>query len=59
MLLVIHRYRTVFFFNTTQPVSLEIIKPWSVTYPSTLKSLQKIELEFLETVLVGIDRAIL
>ena len=58
MLLVIHRYRTVFFFNTIQPVSLEIIKTWSVTYPRTLESLQKLELGFLERVLIGIDRAI-
>ena len=35
MLLVIQRYRIVF-FNTIQPVSLDIIKPWSVTSRSTL-----------------------
>ena len=33
------------FFNTIQPVSLDIIKPWSVTCPSTLESLQKLEVE--------------
>ena len=33
------------FFNTIQPVSLDIIKPWSVTCPSTLESLQKLEFE--------------
>ena len=31
------------FFNTIQPVGLDIIKPWSVTCPSTLESLQKSE----------------
>ena len=33
------------FFNTIQPVSVDIIKPWSVTCPSTLESLQKLEFE--------------
>ena len=33
------------FFNTIQPVSLDIIKPWSVTCPGTLDSLQKLEFE--------------
>ena len=33
------------FFNNIQPVSLDIIKPWSVTCPSTLESLQKLEFE--------------
>ena len=33
------------FFNTIQPVSLDIIKPWSVTCPSTPESLQKLEFE--------------
>ena len=33
------------FFNTIQPVSLDIFKPWSVTCPSTLESLQKLEVE--------------
>ena len=33
------------FFNNIQPVSLDIIKLWSVTYPSTLESLQKLEFE--------------
>ena len=33
------------FFNTIQPVSLDIIKPWSATCPSTLESLQKLKLE--------------
>ena len=33
------------FFNKIQPVSLDIIKPWSVTCPSTLKSLRKLEFE--------------
>ena len=33
------------FSNTIQPVSLDIIKPWSVTCPSTLESLQKLEFE--------------
>ena len=36
MLLVIQRYRIVF-FNTIQPVSLDIIKPWSVTCRGTLE----------------------
>ena len=36
MLLVIQRYRIVF-FNTIQPVSLDIIKPWSVTCHGTLE----------------------
>ena len=27
------------FFNTIPPVSVDIIKPWSVTCPSTLESL--------------------
>ena len=31
------------FLNTIQPVSLDIIKPWSVICPSTLESLQKLE----------------
>ena len=42
-LLVVQRYKIV--FKTVQPVSLDIIKPWSVTCPSTLKSLQKLEFE--------------
>ena len=29
------------FFSTIQPVSLNIIKPWLVTCPSTVESLQK------------------
>ena len=33
------------FFNTIQPVRLDIIKPWSVTFPSTVESLQKLEFE--------------
>ena len=33
------------FFSTIQPVSLDIIKPWSVTCPRTLESLQKLEFE--------------
>ena len=33
------------FFNTIQPVSLDIIKTWSVTCPSTLELLQKLEFE--------------
>ena len=33
------------FFNAIQPVSLDIIKPWSVSCPSTLESLQKLEFE--------------
>ena len=33
------------FFNTIQPVSLDIIKPWSVTCPSTLEPLQRLEFE--------------
>ena len=33
------------FFNTIQPVSLDIIKPWSVSCPSTLESLQRLEFE--------------
>ena len=33
------------FFNTIQPVSLNIINPWSVTCPSTLESLQKLEFQ--------------
>ena len=34
-----------YFFNTIQLVSLDIVKPSSVTCPSTLNSLQKLELE--------------
>ena len=34
-----------YFFNTIQTVSLDIIKPWSVTCPSTLESLPKFEFE--------------
>ena len=34
-----------YFFNTVGPVSLDIIKSWSVTYPCTLESLQKLEFE--------------
>ena len=30
------------FFSTVQPVSLNTIKPWSVTCPSTFESLQKL-----------------
>ena len=37
--------QNVFFFNTTQPFSLNIIKPWSVTWPSFKDSLQKLEFE--------------
>ena len=33
------------FFNTIQPVNLDIIKPWSIICPSTLKSLRKLEFE--------------
>ena len=33
------------FFNTIQPVSLDIVKSWSVTCLSTLESLQKLEFE--------------
>ena len=33
------------FFNTIQLVSLDLIKLWSVTCPSTLESLQKMEFE--------------
>ena len=33
------------FFNTIQPVSLDIIKPWSVTCLSTLESLQKLQFQ--------------
>ena len=33
------------FFNTIRTVSLDIIKPWPVTCPSTLESLQKLESE--------------
>ena len=33
------------FLNTIESVSLDIIKPWSVTCPSTLESLQKLEFE--------------
>ena len=44
MLLLIQRYRIVF-FNTIQRVSLDIIKPWSVTCPITLASLQKLEFQ--------------
>ena len=29
------------FFNRIQPVSIDIIRPWSVTCPSTLESLKK------------------
>ena len=31
------------FFYTIQSVSLDIVKPWSVTCPSTRESLQKLE----------------
>ena len=31
------------FFNTIQPVNLDIVKPWPVTCPSTPESLQKLE----------------
>ena len=34
-----------YLFNTIQPVSLDIIKLWSVTCPSTLESFQKLEFE--------------
>ena len=43
MMLLVERYD--FFFNTSQPVSLDIIKPWSVTCPSTVESLQKLGFE--------------
>ena len=33
------------FFNTIQPVSLDIIKPWSVTCPGTEESSHKLEFE--------------
>ena len=33
------------FFNIIQPVSFDIIKQWSVTWPSTQESLQKLEFE--------------
>ena len=33
------------FFNTIQQVSLDIITPWSVTCPSTVESLQKLEFD--------------
>ena len=33
------------FLNTIQPLSLNNIKPWSVTCPSTLESLQKVKFE--------------
>ena len=46
ILLLIQKYRIFFFFfNTIQPVSLDIINPWSVTCPRTLESLQKLEFE--------------
>ena len=31
------------FFDTIQPVSVDIIKPWSVTSPNTLESLRKVK----------------
>ena len=31
------------FFNTIQPVGVDIIKPWSVTSPNTLESLRKVK----------------
>ena len=31
------------FFNAVQPVRLNIIKPWSVTCPDTIESLQKMQ----------------
>ena len=34
-----------YFFSTVEPVSLGIIKPWPLTCPSTLESLQKLEFE--------------
>ena len=33
------------FFNSVQPVSLDIIKPWWVTCPTALESLPKLEFE--------------
>ena len=42
------------FFNTIQPVSLDIIKPWSVTCPSTLESLEKLEFEVNNDVKVSL-----
>ena len=42
------------FFNTIQPVSLDIIKPWSVTCPNTLESLQKLEYEINDDVNVKV-----
>ena len=32
-----------YFFNTIQPVGLDITKPWSVSCPNILESLQKAE----------------
>ena len=42
LLVVIQRHKIVF-FNKIQPVSLDVNKPWSVTCPSTVESLQKME----------------
>ena len=44
ILLVVQRCKTVL-FNTIQPASLDIMNPWSVTFPSTLESLQKFKFE--------------
>ena len=35
------------FVNAIQPLSLNNIKPWSVTCPSTLESLQKVKFDFV------------
>ena len=43
MLLVIQKCN--FFFNTIQPLSLNNIKPWLVTCPRTVESLQKMKFE--------------
>ena len=45
MLVVVQNWYKIVFFNTIQPVSLDIIKQWSVTCSSTLESLQKLKFE--------------
>ena len=43
MLLVIQKHKM--FLNTIQPFSLYNIKPWSVTCPRTVESLQKMKFQ--------------
>ena len=43
------------FFNTIQPVSLDVIKPCSVTCPCTLESLQKLKFEVINDINVKVS----